>query len=129
MDSIDFRTGIFAKAYSIIHFTSGSYNLLFEHNSEAKLEIASLTKIMTCLLVLLIGERFRLDLRTVETSISQKASKLQGTSAKLQYGDSLKIFDLLFGLMLPSGNDAALALAEWGGKIIRLSCGRTRQQR
>lgn len=34
-----------------------------------------------------------------------------GTSAELQTGDILSIYDLLFGLMLPSGNDAAIALA------------------
>lgn len=83
---------------------------------------------MTCLLVLLIAERFRINLSLVETCINQKSSKLQGTSAKLQYGDTLKIFDLLHGLMLPSGNDAALALAEWGGKMIRSSCSRVQRQ-
>jgi D-alanyl-D-alanine carboxypeptidase (penicillin-binding protein 5/6) len=76
------------------------------------MKIASLTKIMTCLLVLLIGEMFKLDLKQAETNISQKASRLWGTSAKLQYGDTIKLIDLLHRLMLPSGNNAALALAE-----------------
>lgn len=116
------RLGIYAKAYSIVHYIGGEYNALFGQNSEMKLEIASLTKIMTCLLVLLLSERFKVDLRTAETCVSQKASKLQGTTAKLQNGDSIKIIDLLHGLMLPSGNDAALALAEWGGKTIRSRC-------
>jgi len=44
---------------------------------------------------------------------------MQGTSAKLSYSDVVTIYDLLHGLMLPSGNDAAIALGEWGGKIIR----------
>jgi D-alanyl-D-alanine carboxypeptidase (penicillin-binding protein 5/6) len=39
-----------------------------------------------------------------------------GTSAELVEGDSLSVWDLLHGLMLPSGNDAALALAEYFGK-------------
>lgn len=34
-----------------------------------------------------------------------------GTSAKLKYGDTLSVYDMLFALMLPSGNDAAYALA------------------
>jgi D-alanyl-D-alanine carboxypeptidase len=79
---------------------------------------------MTCLLVLLISDIFKLDLKQTETVIGQKAAGLQGTSAKLQYGDTIKLIDLLHGLMLPSGNDAALALAEWGGKVIRMSCTR-----
>jgi hypothetical protein len=44
---------------------------------------------------------------------------MQGTSAKLSYSDVITIYDLLHGLMLPSGNDAAVALGDWGGKIIR----------
>jgi D-alanyl-D-alanine carboxypeptidase len=55
---------------------------------------------------------FKLDLKQAETNISQKASRLWGTSAKLQYGDTIKLIDLLHRLMLPSGNNAALALAE-----------------
>jgi D-alanyl-D-alanine carboxypeptidase len=42
-----------------------------------------------------------------------------GTSARLCYSDVCTVYDLLHGLMLPSGNDAAIALGEWGGKIIR----------
>lgn len=44
---------------------------------------------------------------------------MQGTSAKLAYSDVLSVYDMLHGLMLPSGNDAAIALGEWGGKQIR----------
>lgn len=86
------------------------------------MEIASLTKIMTCLVILLISDKFRINLKAAEVVISQKASQLQGTSARLQSGDILTVYDLLHGLMLPSGNDAALALAEWGGKTIRQMC-------
>ena len=41
-----------------------------------------------------------------------------GTSAELQAGDLLSLYDLLYGLMLPSGNDASVAIAEAAGKII-----------
>jgi D-alanyl-D-alanine carboxypeptidase len=47
---------------------------------------------------------------------------MPGTSAGLTYSDILTVYDLLHGLMLPSGNDAAIALAEWGGKNIRKYC-------
>ncbi len=49
---------------------------------------------------------------------------MKGTSANLQYSDFVSVENLLYGLMLPSGNDAALALAEWGGKTIRNYCTR-----
>lgn len=53
------------------------------------------------------------------TSISHRAAECKnGTNAKLQYEDVLSIYDLLYGMMLPSGNDAAIALAEHVGKRI-----------
>lgn len=47
---------------------------------------------------------------------------MHGTSAKLNYSDIFSVYELLHALMLPSGNDAAIALAEWGGKTIRKYC-------
>jgi len=41
-----------------------------------------------------------------------------GTSANLVENAWMSVQDLLYGMMLPSGNDAALALAKWGGKIL-----------
>ena len=43
---------------------------------------------------------------------------MKGTTASLEYGDQITIWDLLYGLMLPSGNDAAFCLAEGIGKKI-----------
>lgn len=43
---------------------------------------------------------------------------MEGTSANLRSGDRLLVIDLLFGLLLPSGNDAALALAQYFGKFL-----------
>jgi D-alanyl-D-alanine carboxypeptidase len=44
---------------------------------------------------------------------------MPGTSARLSYSDTCTVYELLHGLMLPSGNDAAISLGEWGGKSIR----------
>lgn len=41
-----------------------------------------------------------------------------GTSAFLRFDDVLNLEDLLYGLMLPSGNDAAVAISNWGGEMI-----------
>ncbi len=46
---------------------------------------------------------------------------MEGTSANLRNGDKLLVIDLLFGLLLPSGNDAALALAQYFGKFLSFS--------
>ena len=42
--------------------------------------------------------------------VSERASKMQGTSAKMAYSDISTVYEMLHGLMLPSGNDAAIAL-------------------
>ena len=44
---------------------------------------------------------------------------MPGTSAELQAGDVLTLHDLFYGMMLPSGNDASVAMAEAVGKIIQ----------
>ena len=43
---------------------------------------------------------------------------MEGTSANLTKGDELTILDLLYGLLLPSGNDAGIALAQYFGKFL-----------
>lgn len=62
-------------------------------------------------------ERFGLNEDTL-VEVSGDAAGVIGTSADLLEGDTLSIWQLLYGLMLPSGNDAALALAEYFGTIL-----------
>jgi D-alanyl-D-alanine carboxypeptidase len=50
--------------------------------------------------------------------VSKQASTVIGTSANLAYGDVLSVYDLFYGLMLPSGNDAALVLAQGIGTLL-----------
>lgn len=63
-------------------------------------------------------ERFNITDDTL-IEISCEASNVIGTSADLQEGDTLTINQLLYGLMLPSGNDAAHCLAEYFGAILK----------
>lgn len=106
---------------SVCHFDTRTsvFTQILAKYSQEEVEIASLTKIMTCFLVIQICEFFQLDPKEERVAVSDKACKMPGTSAKLLYSDHLSVFDTLHGLMLPSGNDAAVALAEWGGKTIR----------
>lgn len=98
-----------AKTWAVYNPLNAS--ILFSQGSESRREIASLTKIMTCYLSILLTKQFSIDLNKLVT-VSPRASKILGTSANLAAGDCLTIFELLHGLMLPSGNDAAYALAE-----------------
>jgi len=74
---------------------------------------------MVCLVVLKICKRHGLDIKSTAVQVSEDASSVGGTSAKLREGDYLTVWDLLHGLMLPSGNDAGYLLAEYFGKFLK----------
>ena len=61
---------------------------------------------------------FRLDYNRNTCTISKVASEIIGTSANLVKGDILTLKQLFYGIMLPSGNDAAFTIAEFLGKQI-----------
>lgn len=82
-----------------------SGTILHSKNAEARLPMASTTKIMTALI---IAEDC--DLSEVIT-VPDEAVNVEGSSIYLKKGESISVKDLLYGLMLRSGNDAACALA------------------
>lgn len=63
-------------------------------------------------------EKFNIDPNTTITTVSRCASRTNGTSACLREGDQLSLNQLFYGLMLPSGNDAAYCLAEYFGQYL-----------
>ena len=81
--------------------------ILYGKNENMKTKMASTTKIMTSLIVI---ENTNLN-NIVE--ISGKAAGTGGSRLKIKKGDKITVKDLLYGLMLRSGNDAAVALAEY----------------
>ena len=99
-----------AKACVVIDKKTG--RILGGHNIEDKLPMASTTKIMTALLTLEAGN---LDEWFV---VDSEAIKVEGSSMGLVEGDEVTLRALLYGMMLPSGNDAANAAAvKVGGTI------------
>jgi D-alanyl-D-alanine carboxypeptidase len=74
---------------------------------------------MTCYLTILISKKYELDLKDLYYRVPDSIAGTPGTSAQLEAGDILTAYDLLFALMLPSGNDAALCLADVMGKAIQ----------
>lgn len=86
--------------------------VIYGKNENTKTKMASTTKIMTCLVVL-----ENANLRDI-VETSAKAAGTGGSKLKFKKGDKISVNDLLYGLMLRSGNDAAVALAEHvGGNI------------
>lgn len=84
------------------------------------MEIASLTKIITCFLTIRLCWRLSIDTNIHKIAISKNSEKTTGTSANLKFGQIYTINDLLYGLMLPSGNDAAVSLAEGVGWMLKM---------
>ena len=87
-------------------------------NMRQRRQVASLTKMMTLYTVLKLSEKYGLKLDEILITISSIASSICGTTAQLVEGDVLSVDQLLYGLMLLSGNDAAYAIADHFGQII-----------
>ena len=80
--------------------------------------MASLTKMMTALVCLQLCDEFHINMKTTYFPVTSH-SMVHGTSAFLVDEQVVSVHDLLRGLMLPSGNDAALCLAEnFGARIM-----------
>ena len=94
------------KAESYIAIDLSTNQILLEKNSRKRLPVASTLKIMTALVALERG-----DLNQMIT-ISERAASVGEDTMGLSAGEKLTLEELLYGLLLPSGNDAAEAIAE-----------------
>ena len=103
-----------AKACVVIDQASG--RILLEHNAGASLPMASTTKVMTALLAIEQG-----NLKDPVTA-GRNAFGVPGTSIYLAQGETLTLEQMLYGLMLASGNDAAVAIAEHIGGTVEDFC-------
>ena len=95
--------GTSAEAVVLIEAKSGK--VLYEKNADEHMLIASTTKIMTALIVLENCEAGE------NVEILPEYTAVEGSSMYLKAGETLTVRDLLYGLLLASGNDAAVALA------------------
>lgn len=99
------KSGIGVSAVSAIMIEANTGTVLFSKNEKEHRQIASTTKIMTALLTLEAGEPDK------EFEVDPTAIKVEGTSMGLREGDIVTRRALCFGMLLPSGNDAANAAA------------------
>ncbi len=104
-----------AKSMVLIEANTG--RVLYGKNYSEKRAMASTTKIITALTVLNNCDNIHKEIK-----IHDNAVGISGTSIYLKKGESLSIEELLYGLMLPSGNDAATALAYHIGGDIPTFC-------
>ena len=94
------------SAASAVMMQADSGRILYQEDAHTPRAMASTTKIMTALLA---AERLPLDR---DVSVSAQAVRVEGTALGLRGGDAISVRDLITGLLLASGNDAANVLAQ-----------------
>ena len=98
-----------ARAWILVDFHSGK--VLAEHDADRRVEPASLTKLMTAYVIEheIQAGRLKLDDRVL---ISEKAWRTPGSRTFVEPGTRVPVRDLVLGMVVQSGNDATVALAE-----------------
>ena len=97
---------IYVNAISAIAIDADTKIVLYEKNAYTPIEIASTTKIITALVAIKCGN---LEKKMI---VSEKAASIRGSEIGLKSGEEVTLKELLYGLMLRSGNDAAITIAE-----------------
>ncbi|MEX0611831.1 MAG: serine hydrolase [Pirellulales bacterium] len=114
-DPLDGPPFVTCKAWAILDGATGE--LLAGDREDEKREPASTTKMMTAFLVTSLAEKDPGVLEEIVT-FSERADTTSGSTSAVKAGEQLPVGDLLYGLMLPSGNDASVAFAEHFGKRL-----------
>ena len=96
------------KSYMLIEPNTNT--VIAESNSDGLVEPASMTKVMTAYVV---ADQIKNDLISIDDKvlISEKAWKMGGSKMFIEVGKRVSILDLLKGIIIQSGNDAAVAIA------------------
>ena len=104
--------GISTSATSAILMDTTNNRIIYSKNIHEVRSVASISKIMTALLAVESG---KLD---KEVKINSSINKAYGSAIYIKTGEKMKLRDLVYGLMLRSGNDAALAIADYVGGSV-----------
>ena len=105
-------TDLAPNSRSAILIDYDTLEIIYEKNITEKLPPASMTKIMSMLLVMEAVDSGKISLDD-EVLISENASSMGGSQVYLQQGEKYSVHDLLKGVAIASGNDAVVALAEY----------------
>ena len=75
---------------------------------------------MNFVTILELLDIYCLDASKIRIKASKEASYMNGTTAELKVGIQISLEELFYGMMLPSGNDAAYQIAEIGGALLQM---------
>jgi D-alanyl-D-alanine carboxypeptidase (penicillin-binding protein 5/6) len=98
-----------ASSYILIDFNTGT--VLAEREIDSRVEPASLTKLMTAYVIFKAIEEEQMSLNEL-VLVSERAWRTEGSRMFIEVGDQVRVEDLLRGMIIQSGNDASVALAE-----------------
>jgi serine-type D-Ala-D-Ala carboxypeptidase (penicillin-binding protein 5/6) len=114
-DDLDGPPIVSSKVWAVADGKTGK--LLAGCNENKPVDIASTTKIMTAYLVLKYADEHP-EVLDETLTFSKRADDTIGSTADVRAGEEVQVRELMYGLMLPSGNDASVALAEHFGKRL-----------
>jgi len=98
-----------ASSYILMDFNTGT--VLAEREIDSRVEPASLTKLMTAYVIFKAIEEEQMGLNEL-VLVSERAWRTEGSRMFIEVGDQVRVDDLLRGMIIQSGNDASVALAE-----------------
>lgn len=110
----DSESGIVVDAKSALLMEPETGKIIYEKNSHEKLAPASVTKIMTMLLTMEAVDSGKIKMSD-KVTVSENAKKMGGSTMLLDTGEVRTVEELIKGVAIASGNDAAVALAEFVG--------------
>ncbi len=99
-----------AKSGILMEQTTGE--VLYEYNPDERMQIASVTKTMTMLLIMEALDSGKIQLEDMVT-VSEHAASMGGSQVFLEVGEQMSVNDMLKAIAVASGNDAAVAMAEF----------------
>lgn len=110
-DSSSLGEGLASQARSAVVMDNATGKVLFEKDGHEKLPLASITKIMTMLLIMESLDKGQISLKD-SVKVSENASSMGGSQVFLQPGESMSVDDMLKAIAMASANDACVAMAE-----------------
>lgn len=105
------NTDLGLNAKSVILMEESTGNILYENNPDERLPIASVTKVMTMLLIMEAVDSGKINLDDMVT-VSENAMSYGGSTMFLETGEQLTVNDMLKGIAVASANDGCVAMAE-----------------
>ncbi|MCA9038012.1 MAG: serine hydrolase [Planctomycetaceae bacterium] len=115
MEDLNAAPAVTCRAWTIMDLQSGE--TLWSQSADQHLDMASTTKIMTAWLIVKFASS-QPEILDEVLIFSDRADKTPGSTSALKAGEKITVREALYGLMLPSGNDMSIALAEHFGSRL-----------